>query len=427
MPRELSNAGSARWARAGSTVLAVAIVVGLWCLAVPRAQAYAWMIRHGETQCASCHTDPSGGELLTRYGRLSGTTLLPMDLRRASETQASGSQPGVASPPRAANAGFLWGAWDTPPWLLLGGSLRGAAYLQGGLSVFPMQSDLFGQVQFGRFRAGGSLGVARLPQNSPHGRAAFVTRNQGDAFNLISRSHWVALDLGKHRDITLRAGRLNLPFGLRIPEHTMWVRDLTRTDRDADQQHGVALAASTGSLRGELMALAGNYQIRPDRYRERGYAGYLEWLIHDYWTVGASSLLTVAHADRVSLEQERTVRGAHGLFGRLRPLQQVVLVGEVDLVHTSRRTLGYVAFGQLDYEPLRGLHLIGTAELADLGRHDPGPTGPEYAELPGSGKPRAGAWASVNWFFYRQLDLRVDGIFRQDAGATVLAQLHAYL
>ena len=33
------------------------------------AGAYPSMIRHGYTQCAACHTDPSGGTLLTKYGR----------------------------------------------------------------------------------------------------------------------------------------------------------------------------------------------------------------------------------------------------------------------------------------------------------------------------------------------------------------------
>ncbi|MBP9112990.1 MAG: hypothetical protein KBF88_09300, partial [Polyangiaceae bacterium] len=40
------------------------------------ARAYPWMIRHEYTSCNACHADPSGGSLLTEYGRAQGVTLL---------------------------------------------------------------------------------------------------------------------------------------------------------------------------------------------------------------------------------------------------------------------------------------------------------------------------------------------------------------
>jgi hypothetical protein len=386
------------------------------------------MIRHGETQCANCHADPSGGELLTKYGRAQGNRLLQMIYTRADRAPPAGA--GTSSPRPAitpSRNGFLWGAWDTPDWLLLGGALRGAAFVNSQLSVFPMQIDGYAQVKFGRFRAGGSLGVAKISPNSPNGRAAFVTRDQGDGINMMSRTHWVALDLGARRDWTLRAGRINLPFGLRVPEHYLWVRDVTRTDRDSDQHEGLSLAYNNRWLRAEVQAIAGNYQIRPDRYRERGYSGFAEYLIGDGIGVGASSLFTEAHADRISFEQEKTRRGVHGVFYRQRVIKPVVVLAEADLMHISRRQLGYVGFAQADYEPLRGLHLIATVEVLDQGLHDPAHVGIHYESLAGAGKPRAGAWLSADWFFYSQLELRVDGVFRQDTGAYVLAQIHAYL
>jgi hypothetical protein len=421
--------GTRPW-RAGPllALFAFAAVLLEW---TPSAHAYAWMVRHGETQCASCHADPSGGELLTKYGRQQGLSILRMpygkeDVRPSAvgsgSAAAAGSQ--ASAKPRT---GFLWGAWDTPSWLLLGGSLRGAAFGAGDLRVFPMQMDLFGQVKFGRYRAGGSLGVARLQQNSANGRATFLTRNQGNDFNLLSRSHWLALDLGRKRDFTLRAGRLNLPFGLRIPEHYMWARDVTRTDRDSDQQHGAALAYNNRYVRAEAMGIAGNYQLRPDRYRERGYSAYGEYLVSDRVGVGVSSLVTTAKADRVSFEQEKTTRGVHGAFVRSRLIKPLVLMAEADMLHTSRRAIGYVGFAQLDYEPLQGLHLITTVEVLDQGKHEAAPVGISYDSVPGAGSPRAGAWVSADWFFYSQLELRVDAVLRQDSGAYVLAQLHAYL
>jgi nicotinamide mononucleotide transporter PnuC len=36
------------------------------------------------------------------------------------------------------------------------------------------------------------------------------------------------------------------------------------------QQHGVAVAYSGERVRGEILGIAGNYQIQPDDYRQRG-------------------------------------------------------------------------------------------------------------------------------------------------------------
>src|SRR5262245_26961058 len=47
-------------------------------LGAGRADAYTWMLRHGYSGCVTCHTDPSGGELLTPYGRAQGDLLLRM-------------------------------------------------------------------------------------------------------------------------------------------------------------------------------------------------------------------------------------------------------------------------------------------------------------------------------------------------------------
>ncbi len=429
--------------------------------ATPRtAHAYTWMIRHGYAGCTTCHADPSGGELLTPYGRAQGDLILRMRYgsdsvsAQASETDAGGSdfdsfdsfdegpsepQPKKKAPPPppkptpedagpSPTAGFLWGLFDPPEFLLLGGSYRHAVLYQDKWRTFPMQMDLYGQLVFGRVHAGGSIGAAKVKAGSPHTRAAQVTANQGDQLNLISRNHWIGVDLGASREVLLRAGRLNLPFGIRIPEHTMWIRENTRTDRESDQQHGVALAFNSSEMRGEIMGIAGNYQINPDRYRERGYSLYIETTSFEPLAVGASSLLTFAAADIVTLEQKRTARGAHGLFMRARVSRPLVLLVEGDALHTSRRDLGYVGFAQADLELIQGLHFGTAGEVLDQGYlRSQTPSGVDIARQPGLGKPRFGGWLTVDWFFLPHLEARVDAILRQESHFALLGQLHAYL
>src|SRR4051812_47704432 len=51
-----------------------------------RAHAYTWMIKHGYASCPVCHADPSGGELLTSYGRVQSDELLRMRYGKSSES-----------------------------------------------------------------------------------------------------------------------------------------------------------------------------------------------------------------------------------------------------------------------------------------------------------------------------------------------------
>jgi hypothetical protein len=491
------------WAPRVLCACAFALSLLAW---VSPASAYAWMIRHGYGGCTTCHADPSGGELLTQYGRVQGDLILRMrygsdkvsaqsstagegetesydefdsfDEQGAGGARKKKPDDGAAGPKNAfqdddvedldeedierdkrkgqpqneeqqapvkareeeaptetsegpsSAAGFMWGLIDLPPALLLGGSYRHLnIYQDGEFETFPMQMDLYGQLSFGSVRIGGTLGLAKVPAGSPHARAAQVTTNQGDQWNLISRTHWIGYDFGDRKEFALRAGRLNLPFGIRIPEHVMWVREATRTDRESDQQHGVALAYNGPLFRGEAMAIAGNFQVNPDRYRERGYSAYVETWVTEPFATGVSSLLTRASEDITTLDTETTIRGAHGVFTRLTVSEPLVVFIEANALHRSRRELGYVGFLQIDFEAVQGLHLMATGEVLDNGyrqAEDPA-TGLDIERQPGTGEPRWGGWLSVDWFFLPHLEARVDAIARQDDPFALMAQLHAYL
>src|SRR5690606_19433962 len=117
------------------------------------------------------------------------------------------------------------------------------------------------------------------------------------------------IELGE--DVLMRIGRINLPFGIRTSEHVLWAREATQTDREADQQHGVSFAQSTGPWRYELMFSLGNFQVSPDDYRERGYSGTFEYLVNPELALGMSSSILASGRDRVTDRQERTIRHGH--------------------------------------------------------------------------------------------------------------------
>lgn len=461
-------------------------------LVAPRAEAYAWMIKHGYSNCGACHSDPSGGELLTVYGRAMSEAFLSMKwgsdasdaelylerrqvaraLQRAAhaknakkpkaeevdldeeeeeeeeeaDTEEEGDEdvdlgegasadtdeeaaPEEESGSESSFSDQMFGIFGTGESLLLGGSIRMAALYrkteEEPFRYFPMQLDLYGEYRFSdSLRAQVSLGAAKVPAGSPHARPAQVTTSE-DSYNLISRTHWVAYDFGGGNH-SFRVGRMNLPFGVRIPEHTMWVREATQTDRESDQQHGAALAMNFEKVRFELMGIAGNYQLSPDEYRERGYSGYLELLVDSRVALGINSLMTNAKNDRLQPEGLATTRQAHGVSFRAGPNEKMSVLAELDALLRTRRGMGYVWFLQLDYELTQGLHLSGTGEILDAGY----PNASQLQGLPrvaGLGQPQLGGWVSVQWFFAPHFDLRLDAIKREEIPFQFLSQLHVYL
>jgi hypothetical protein len=364
--------------------VAAALVV---LLSASPASAYPWMIRHGYTGCQPCHTDPSGGAgALTDYGRAQSDLLLRM---RYGETNETGEADKTSS--------FL-GFVPLPTQTRLGGDFREAFFSHQieGVPIqqqfITMRADLYGDFKVGRFRAAGAIGYE--PQGD---LTASLTRSATD--NVVSREHWLGVELDDDGAWLLRAGRIALPFGVRMIEHNLLARQLTRTDIDATQQYGLALSFARDQLRGEIMGIAGNFQIRPDDFRERGYSAYAEYAPTTTFAVGFSSLFT--RATRDILYDYTDYRFANGPFLRWAPVQELVLLAEVDSVYQSityhGHRAGFAGFGQIDYEPAQGIHLMLTGEAMDSGQ--------AWEPLTGS------LWFSGVWFFLPHMDLRLDTIY----------------
>jgi hypothetical protein len=379
------------------------------------AKAYPWMIRHGYTGCATCHTDPSGGAgALTLYGRAQGDLLLR-------------ARYGATSEEADRSAGVLWGQVPMPEELRLGGDFR-EAFLSDQPENAPldqrlitMRADLYGDVKVARFRATGSIGYA------PTGALpASLTDRPSD--NVISREHWLGAELDEDGAWLARAGRLTVPFGIRMVEHTLWTRTLTRTDLNDTQTYGASIAVSKDNFRGELMGILGNFEVHPDAFRERGYAGYFEYAPTTTLAVGVSSLFTRATRDVIYGVTD--YRQAYGPFVRYSPVRELVILAEADGVFQSLtwhgHRDGYAAFAQADYEPIQGFHVMLTGEAMNSGQ---------------SGEPASfDGWFSAVWFLAPHVDLRLDTIFTTSGipatsvsaasytnDSTWLAQFHVFL
>lgn len=361
-----------------ASVLPAALGVGLAVsalLAPESAEAYPWMINHAFTSCGQCHVDPSGAGIMTEYGRAQADIVL------RTHYQEGDQNPGKSKD-------FLFGAVTLPKTVQLQADVRQILIPRpSNVETILMQADLRAAVQKGPFTASASLGTV-----SKGAAGARVT--QAEEFGLIAREYWVGANVG--RKAMVKAGRMNLPFGIRTENHILDVRDATRTDLNDSQQTGISVFYNTRRVRAEVMGIAGNFQVSPDAFRERGYSLYAAYAPTTRSEIGVSSLLAASKADVVTL-RPRT-RMAEGVFARWSPLPPLALMAESDLLLDNQNGdsyTGLVSTAIVDYMPLQGLHFQAMAEQCD----------PKFGDADASAMTYTGA---MQWFFAPHADLRFD-------------------
>ncbi|HEX5661632.1 MAG TPA: hypothetical protein VFX59_30790 [Polyangiales bacterium] len=208
---------------------------------------------------------------------------------------------------------------------------------------------------------------------------------------------------------TVRTARLVMPYGMRVPKHFGWYRDVTRAQREA--RKGTVLPHSALSTRSDPLAILNEHKQTSDRYRERGYAAFAEYTPRPGLAVGLSGLITLASADRLTFAQEKTWHRAESTFVRARLLRTLSVQSELELAQRSRRARAYAAVLQLDYEPRPGLHLMCSGELA---------------HLPAENDVLPGGWMTIDWLVSRHFEVRFDAIARRETGSQLLARLNTY-
>lgn len=187
----LSRSGAVAWMRA------LAVVAALF--AARTAAAYPeFQFSTGASRCAECHFSPVGGGLINDYGRDEAASTIS----------------------EAGDGRFLHGLVELPAWLALGGDVRIAAlgkHVRGGTeaAVFPMQADLYARVGTDRWSALATFGILET-----------IRRPQPLLDRIGSREHFVMYEEAS-KAWYARAGRFLPVFGLRMPDHTAYVRRYT--------------------------------------------------------------------------------------------------------------------------------------------------------------------------------------------------------
>jgi hypothetical protein len=172
-----------------------------------------------------------------------------------------------------------------------------------------MATEIGGAAALGRFTLYGGITARKL-------------YGEGAPYVVASREHWLGYEVSSGVDV--RAGRMVLPFGIRQPDHTQYVREDFGLDK-YDQSYGVELDVRRDDWSLFANVFAGDLTLAAER-QERGIVLTPALELGAGAGVGLSLLASTSDA---------YLRGAGSLFGRLPLSASAYLLAEVALQHLN--------------------------------------------------------------------------------------------
>lgn len=280
------------------------------------AWAYPEMVRHGYVNCTACHVSPSGGGILTTYGRELSREVLSI-WGREGESE------------------FAYGALKAPEWLQLGGDIRTVEIYRDNAVArmarfIPMQADLEAAISTEKWGAAATLGLSR--------------KLEGTGYTLegISRRHYVMYR--PTETWSVRAGKFFTAFGIQLPDHFASTRAGIDIAEQGTESYNIESAYLGEAFSVHATAILG--RINESRaLSETGVALRGSYSFFERYQVGLSLLRGS------TTEKTRTLSGPFAVLG-ITP--KLVLVSELDLEWS--KTLGAVSYQKLSYEFVQGLH-----------------------------------------------------------------------
>jgi len=328
-----------RLVRFGLTALLAAFA---FLASARQAAAYPqFQFSSGTNRCSQCHYSPSGGGLLTSWGR-----------DESADTISLGG-----------DGAFLHGLWAPPSWLGIGGDFRFAMLsndvgnAQGTeFAAFPMQADLYLRAALGEsWSINGTIGVRGIvrPDDGSIGGRIGAAAN-----DVMSREHyvmWRPSATGPY----FRVGRFFAPYGLRFVEHIYYVRRYTGNNLYeesynasggyvADDWEAHATFFAPTPKEGAIEFISG---VGPAEY---GFAGYGELRLAKMSALAAQVRVGVSPNDNEGRYQL-------GGIGKLWiEKAKILFLGEADLIHQTFSTAnysqnGFVSYAGLNFFPTRGV------------------------------------------------------------------------
>lgn len=307
------------------------------------AHAFPEMIRHGYSNCVTCHASPGGGGILTEYGRALSKELLSngrfffenrMDLKTPLENQEEQ---------------LLGGTVSLPKGLSVGGDIRALQLVtdnkrQSMGRFILMQADLELAWHDGkRVTVAGTIGRAE-----PSKKAEFANDY------LVSRRHWISIKMGPPEGLEnyqLRFGRFFPAYGINIAEHNYLTRKLLGFDQQKETYNG-ELSWIADEWSGAFTGIFGRPD-KEDKSKETGGAVQISRTVGETHKVGVNGFY-----GKDSTRGDRSVRTMAGAFGLLGFTPKFYSLAEIDWTHDKVAKSGMVELAKFGYEPWQGVHFL---------------------------------------------------------------------
>lgn len=306
--------------------------------------AYPEFIRHGYSQCITCHESVTGGSLISPYGRTLSKELLSQSTLAGKSSSESFEQ-----------AGF--GLVNTPEWLRFGGDVRllqsfveSPQVSQGRFLIMQVDLDFVAQLNS---RIKTMISVGRIETRKAEASAQdFVS----------SPRHWLEYlitDPEAENRMAVRIGRFFPAYGVAFAEHTFssrsWLGFGPGQEKNIFEFSWIDKSFEIYISR--ILAKAMGNQI----LHEEG------WIVQIAKQFGETSKvgLNFLQAETQDFSLTNYDQKFQGLFAHIGFTKNFYGLFDFNQIYGSQKTWGVVLTSKFGYELWQGFHLLGVHEFAN--------------------------------------------------------------
>ncbi len=281
------------------------------------ANAFPDTARHGYVNCSTCHVSPSGGGLLNNYGRSLSRELMSTWGYKDEELPLHG----IISIPDKFIQNFAIGGDSRYI------SRRQRTPTRNTDEGFLMQAQLRAALLFEKFKFVAAIGRIENPRKSQK-----VVLDTPEYYGL-----WTPKE-----EVHLRLGRFQPTYGLRLPDHGLWIRSETSFGPWIERDTAEVLIegeSTTVSLSGFQSTAATDITRQAT-----GYTGSIYQTIGEKNRFGLSAMTSEGQGIRTKLlSAHAIVPFSEKFYG----LTEFTRISELDSLHD-------VGFARLGYEIFKG-------------------------------------------------------------------------
>ncbi|MEA9358469.1 hypothetical protein SHI21_19690 [Bacteriovorax sp. PP10] len=312
------------------------LTFSIFILFTPKAFSYSELSRHGYVNCTTCHLSPSGGGLLTPYGRELSKAALSTWGAKQEQYFAYNAFPKISKSDQ----------------ILVGAYIRGLqAYRKDDQAdearAILMQADADIAYNAPDWAVVGSIGRQEIRKGLDSDSRLFSRRHYG--IYRITSNH------------QLRAGKFLKFYGLNDPNHQLYVRRLLNFGFDSES-YNFEYSYQGEALNLFATAFKGNFKDKFSLAKEKGISLSASYFLYDKQKLGLS---LYNGADNLSR------RNVYGIWGIFSYHPQFFSMHEFDLQNKTIKSLnqkqdGFVTSNKVNYEPVKGIIGFLNYDLSNL-------------------------------------------------------------